>query len=481
METRIKTILLLNMAEAETRLVKKLSPPSGIEIVPLSAGNIREFTKTFPEKEICCIIYHIEASRKRPHRTIKHIRSIVGVFVPLLLLVPKQKSGKIKNFITAGADDFMELPLNEKGFSGSFQTLREMGIAGTGQPKCNNLITDGKTASERADEARAVNNSWARFNCFNRKLLIQKNRRELIANKWQKIKKIGLGGSGDVWLVKDIHCGRLAVAKIPLMPHMNVRALRSAAILKRLGNHPNLVQLIDVVKDRGKIILIQEYVEGSTLQQLMEQPISPKNKEIYLQQLLSVISYCHKHEIVHRDIKPENILISKTGQVKLIDFGIARDLSWQTAGGTSEGTVNFMPPEQLKGQSCIASDVWALGVILYIFTTNTVPFVQQNDQYPVDLEATEANRAPSKINPLVPSGLERIIMTSLQKDPDKRYTSAKGLLDDLENTFPYFGKGKAGITSLGYGLMAPRSLSNLAHRKAEKNDGVFGILQPAYG
>ena len=101
--------------------------------------------------------------------------------------------------------------------------------------------------------------------------------------------------------------------------------------------------------------------KGRRSNSLLEVGLSPFDKEDYFLQLLSAVSYAHKHKILHRDIKPENIIISKTGQLKLLDFGIAQDLSWQTPRRSSEGTLNFMPPEQFEGNSCIASDVWALG------------------------------------------------------------------------------------------------------------------------
>jgi len=245
-----------------------------------------------------------------------------------------------------------------------------------------------------------------------------------------------------VWLVRDLRTGKLAVAKTPHSSQMNIRVLRSAAILKRLVHHPNIVQLIEIVKDGGKFILIQEYVEGTTLQQLMNRGISPLDREHFFLQLVSAISYAHKHKILHRDIKPENIIINKNDQVKLLDFGIARDLTWQKAEGGSEGTVNFMPPEQFEGKSCIASDVWPLGVILYIFATNAVPYFQLNDQYPADIDTTVNSRAPHTINPEIDMGLERIIMKCLEKDLDVRYSDATELLHDLTTSFPQFGRGQ---------------------------------------
>ena len=96
-----------------------------------------------------------------------------------------------------------------------------------------------------------------------------------------------------------------------------------------------------MVREEGKFVLIQEYIEGPTLQHLLEFGLSPTDKEDYFLQLLSAVSYAHKLKILHRDIKPENIIINREGQLKLLDFGIAQDLSWQTPGRSSRGYPQF--------------------------------------------------------------------------------------------------------------------------------------------
>ncbi len=391
---------------------------------------------------------HVDAEHPRPDRVIRLIRDFVGPFVPFLLLVPEAKEREIKKYLDAGADDFMDIPLNEDRFAISFLILLEMGQAET-RPQA-------RTPRAPVDDAqpdRDVLNRQVGFNrlivyfqeglsYFAPKSLIKRVRPEKISDRWEQVRLLGSGGFGVVWLVKEIGSGRLAVAKTPHSAQMNIRVLRSAAILKRLVHHPNIVQLLEIVKDGGKFIMIQEYVEGSTLQQLLEQGISPLDREAIFLQLVSVISYAHKHKILHRDIKPENIIISKSGRLKLLDFGIARDLSWQSPGTGSEGTVNFMPPEQFEGRSCIASDVWALGVILYIFATNAVPYFQLNDKYPLDIDTTLESRAPRKINPQLDINLERIIMRCLQKDLELRYQNATELLEDLRTSLPLFGRGE---------------------------------------
>jgi hypothetical protein len=437
-----ETILLFGLPTAETILVKRLVSSFEIETVPLTITTVRKFVTDSPEKKICLVIFHVDAQQPRQNKVIQLIRDFVGTRVPFLILVPGEKLGEIKKLLSAGADDFMELPLNENRFSISFLILLEMGQAVirphiTEYPKIKN-----ETRGSKDFLNRLVGYFQEGLSYFAPKSLISRPRTEKISDKWQQVRQLGSGGYGVVWLVKEIGTSKLAVAKTPHSSFMNIRTLRSAAILKRLVHHPNIVHLLEIVKESGKFILIQEYVEGPTLQQLLEGSISSLDKEAYFLQLVSVISYAHKSKILHRDIKPENIIINKRGQVKLLDFGIAQDLSWQTPDKSSAGTVNFMPPEQFEGQSCIASDVWPLGVILFIFATNTVPYSQQNDQYPLDIDTTIESKSPRTINPQLDPNLERIIMRCLQRDLAKRYQNATELQEDLQTTLPLFGRGE---------------------------------------
>jgi len=432
----LENILLFNLTEPEQKLVKRLITSFEIETVPLTMQTVRCFVSDNPDKKICLVIVRIKNNQLKQDKVIRLIRHFVGPLTPMLILVPREKHGDIRRYITAGADDFIELPLNESRFSISFLILLEMGQIITNQK--------GKVRPENSQGiswSKIVNYFQEGISYFAPKSLLPRKKPAYIFDRWKQIKRLGLGGFGVVWMVEERGTGRIAVAKTPHSPQMNIRVLRSAAILKRLVHHPNIVHLIEIVKESGRLILIQEYVDGPTLHELMKKPIPPIDRENYYLQLVSVLAYAHKHNILHRDIKPENILISTERQVKLLDFGIARDLSWQSAGSSSEGTVNFMPPEQFEGRSCLASDVWALGVILYIFATNRVPYEQQNDSYPSDIEPTICNKQARSVNPEITVEFNRIIMKCLQVDLEKRYTDAFELEQDLQKSFPEFGKG----------------------------------------
>jgi hypothetical protein len=440
LKTPSETILQFGLSPAEKDLIKRLISSFEVETVDLSLATIGNFAQKFPEKKPCLIVYHIDEYQKQQNYIIRVIRAFVGNRIPFLVLVPGRKSDEIEKYLKAGADDYMELPVNENRFSIGFLVLLELGQAIVRPRSERPTKNQGDTAANEYGWNRIINYFQKELSYFAPKSLIQRARSDP-SSRWQQVKKLGQGGFGIVWLVKEIGTDRLAVAKIPHSSQMNVRILRSAAILKRLVHHPNIVHLLEIVKDSGKLILIQEYIEGPTLQELLEVGISPIDKETYFLQLLSAISYAHRHKILHRDIKPENIIISKAGQLKLLDFGIAQDLSWQSPGRSSEGTLNFMPPEQFEGHSCIASDVWALGVILYIFAANAVPYILQNDSYPMDIEINVEARAPRKINPEISAELEGIIMQCLQKDLLKRYKDATELQEELRTTFPQFGEG----------------------------------------
>jgi hypothetical protein len=442
LKTPSESILLFGLSTEEKGLIKGLISSFEIELVDLSIDTIENFIAEFPEKKICLIVYHVDENQKKDNYIIRAIRNIIGSQVPFLILVPQKKLSEISKYLKAGADDYIDTPLKTSRFSLGFLILLELGQTIARLPKTEHLQNEVETGDDRYYWNRIVNYFQAGLSYFTPKTLIPKARSDNIFDKWKKVKKLGKGGFGIVWLVKEIGTGRLAVAKTPHSSSMNVRVLRSAAIFKRLVHHPNIIQLIEMVREEGKFVLIQEYIEGPTLQRLLTFGLSPFKKEDYYLQLLSAVSYAHKHKILHRDIKPENIIINMKGQLKLLDFGIAQDLSWQTPRRSSEGTLNFMPPEQLEGNSCIASDVWALGVILYILAANAVPYIQQNEHSLTNVETSFEIKPPREINPNIDINLDRIIMRCLQKDLQRRYQDATELQDDLQTAFPRFGKGE---------------------------------------
>ncbi len=267
---------------------------------------------------------------------------------------------------------------------------------------------------------------------------------ELIAERYEKIERLGLGSFGEVWKVHDIEReGRLPyyVAKIPVSKKLNARFRKEADICHRLKDHPNAVKIIDVVEHRGRVVLLQEFVEGRSLKELMQRSLEESEKERFVLQLVDIVAHAHKHRIMHRDIKPENILVRHDGTLKLLDYGVAKELKDRDMSSTMVGSRPYMAPEQIMGESQIASDVWALGVIIYYLYTEWLPFFDDNERALMDLILIREPERPRDIDPDIPVELEEIILTCLRKDPSRRYPDAVALQKALLEAFPEFGKG----------------------------------------
>ncbi|NIQ90722.1 MAG: protein kinase [Deltaproteobacteria bacterium] len=266
---------------------------------------------------------------------------------------------------------------------------------------------------------------------------------ELIAERYEKVERLGLGSFGEVWKVRDTEReGRAPyyVAKIPTSKKLNNQFRKEAAICRRLAGHPNSTKIIDVVEERGRVILIQEFVEGPSLRELLEGPLENNKKEKILLQLVDIVAHAHKHRIVHRDIKPENIVVRRDSIVKLLDYGVAKELKEKDISSTMVGSRPFMAPEQISGESQIASDVWALGVVMYAVYTGYLPFYHDNEKILMDLILTMEPRPPREVEPDIPVELERIILECLKKDPKERFADATILKETILKTFPDFGK-----------------------------------------
>ncbi len=266
---------------------------------------------------------------------------------------------------------------------------------------------------------------------------------ELIGERYEKVERLGLGSFGEVWKMRDTEReGRAPyyVAKIPTSKKLNSRFRKEADICRRLEGHPNSIKIIDVVEERGRVVLIQEFVEGPSLRELLEGPLEKNKKEKILLQLVDIVAYAHKHRIVHRDIKPENIVVRRDSVVKLLDYGVAKELKDKDISSTMVGSMPFMAPEQILGESQIASDVWALGIIMYAIYTGYLPFYHDNEKILMDLILTIEPRPPREIEPDIPEELEEIILTCLKKDPKERFADAGILKRAILKTFPQFGK-----------------------------------------
>jgi serine/threonine-protein kinase len=244
-----------------------------------------------------------------------------------------------------------------------------------------------------------------------------------------------------VYRAQDTLLNRAVALKI-LYPELSadplfVERFRREAQAAANLSHPNIVPVFDWGEDAGTYFIVMELVDGTSLADMLRgsTTISAARSAQIVAQVAAALGYAHRSGVVHRDVKPGNILITRDGQVKVTDFGIAQAMSSEdhlAEAGSVMGTATYFSPEQASGEAVDGrSDVYALGVVLYEMLVGRPPFVGDT---PVDVSSQHVNEAvPSmtKFSDSVPKDLEAIVMDSLRKSPDQRYQTADELRADL--------------------------------------------------
>ena len=258
---------------------------------------------------------------------------------------------------------------------------------------------------------------------------------------YEILEVLGAGGMGKVYKVRNTISDRIEAMKI-LLPNLSSqqeladRFLREIKLLASL-NHPNIAQLRTALTIDNQLVMIMEFVEGVTLaSRILEGPLPAAAAVNYTDQVLGALSYAHKMNIVHRDVKPANMMLTPQGVVKLMDFGIARSASDRglTMTGTTLGSLNYMPPEQVKGEPADArSDLYSLGIALYEMATGRLPFQGDSSYSLMAAHLNEQPRPPIEYRADIPETLNQIILISLEKDPAKRFQSADAFRNALKN------------------------------------------------
>lgn len=254
-------------------------------------------------------------------------------------------------------------------------------------------------------------------------------------------KELGRGGMGVVYEALQTDLGRLVAIKMILNSSASTeeksRFVKEGEAVARF-HHPNIVQIFEIGEHAGRPYFSLEYVDGGNLEERLEEKPLPWREAC---QLLSTVSQAmqaaHARGIVHRDLKPANILLSKDGAPKIADFGIAKrlDAADQTQVGRILGTPNYMSPEQAKGRTDLvgpASDIYGLGAILYDCITGRPPFEADNTMTTLLQAIAKEPVEPILLQPHIPRDLNIIVLKCLEKAPDKRYSSARELAEDLD-------------------------------------------------
>ena len=281
-----------------------------------------------------------------------------------------------------------------------------------------------------------------------------------VVSHYRVVEKLGGGGMGVVYKAEDVKLGRFVALKfLPEQLSQDRQAIerfqREARAASSL-NHPHICTIYDVDEYENQNFIVMELLEGNTLKyQISGKPLGLEHVPEYAYQLADALEAAHSKAIIHRDIKPANIFITHRGQVKLLDFGLAKLLperkasSWQhgptaagstsatndplTSAGMTMGTLIYMSPEQVRGEDLDGrSDLFSLGVVLYEMTTGQQPFSGNTSGVIFDAILNRAPVPPIRLNPLAPPQLENIIAKALEKDRKLRYQTASDLRADLQ-------------------------------------------------
>ncbi|MFE9251953.1 Stk1 family PASTA domain-containing Ser/Thr kinase [Streptomyces sp. NPDC007088] len=258
---------------------------------------------------------------------------------------------------------------------------------------------------------------------------------------------LGRGGMAEVYLAHDTRLGRTVAVKtlrvdLARDPSFQARFRREAQSAASL-NHPAIVAVYDTGEDYvdGVSIpyIVMEYVDGSTLRELLHsgRKLLPERSMEMTIGILQALEYSHRAGIVHRDIKPANVMLTRNGQVKVMDFGIARAMgdSGMTMTQTAAviGTAQYLSPEQAKGETVDArSDLYSTGCLLYELLTVRPPFVGDSPVAVAYQHVREEAQPPSVFDPEITPDMDAIVLKALVKDPDYRYQSADEMRADIE-------------------------------------------------
>jgi eukaryotic-like serine/threonine-protein kinase len=258
---------------------------------------------------------------------------------------------------------------------------------------------------------------------------------------YQILNEIGSGGMGRVYRVRNVLSDRIEAMKI-LLPDVASRQELAARFLREIKllaslDHPNIAALRTALTVDNQLVMIMEYVEGTTLADRLSQgPIPVPDTLSYIDQVLNALSYAHQKHVIHRDIKPANIILTPQGVIKLMDFGIARsgDERSLTMTGTTLGSLSYMSPEQVKGEATDArSDIYSAGISLYELVTGQRPFQAHSDYAIMAAHVKEAPKPPIELAHELPPALNEIILMAIAKDPAQRFQTADAFRNALSS------------------------------------------------
>ena len=253
-----------------------------------------------------------------------------------------------------------------------------------------------------------------------------------------RVSRLGQGGIGEVWKAWDTRLGRWVAVKLPMatpdQEGATERFTREALAAARLS-HPNIVSIHRVAEENGRCFIVMQYVEGQPLRRAQ---LEPKQGLEIVRDVALAVHYAHEQGVIHRDLKPANIVIGTDGRPFVLDFGLAHLEEAgrvQSREGLVAGTASYMSPEQARGEPSArerSTDIYSLGATLYEVATGRAPFEGATFAETLEKVLHREPEPPRSINPTLSRDVETVILKAMDKDPRRRYATAKELADDLD-------------------------------------------------
>ena len=294
------------------------------------------------------------------------------------------------------------------------------------------------------------------------------------------LNRLGGGSMGQVYRARDSELDREVALKVLARPYCRqpeaVGRFRNEAQAQARLRSPHVVTLYSLLELPIASVLVLEYVEGETLEHQLRTggPLAAADAIAIFEQALLGLAHIHEMGVVHRDLKPSNLFLGASGQVKIMDFSVAKLSRDAYPPGTMVGTLLYISPEQISGRHTdVRSDIYALGMSLYETVTGRLPFQRRTDYELMHAQVQEQPQRPCELERSIPAALERVILKSIEKDPDRRYRSAaefRAALLKLGLT-----KGRDLTTALPANAYGPPPQPSAARRSGRRVLGGFSL------
>lgn len=357
-----RVVLVIDSDPAGGARLKRILNKYGYRVY--TAVNLKEARRMLAEKKkIDVALFSLKGFDLAPEQIIKNF----NLEKPVIVILERFSEEVAASALKAGAVEFLAHPVDSK------ELIKRLEV-------CVRMADDGGYERLRIDVCAPMEKdgdaSRFRKRIF-RGLYPKSAEKELLDYGYQKLDRLGIGSFGEVWKIKDVTKDppKIFVAKIPLNKKFNAKFEEEAYILTKLAGHKGVPKVFDMIEIKNKSALIQEFISGKTLYEVIERELEEAEIESVVIQLADVVAHSHDIGIIHRDIKPGNVMVQPDGTIKLLDFGAAKELREKEVSDTVTGSRPYMAPEQIMGKSQKRSDVWALGVVMYVLYTGMFPFL----------------------------------------------------------------------------------------------------------